>query len=266
MKRTLFTIGLIAFCHLQTYGQAVQASDLPNASSATALIKTTPDTAAVEKLAATGKPVLPRKYRKSARKAFFLSLLVPGSGEYYVGQKGYTKGFGATEAVIWSAALFNKYQGDMRRRDYIAYAAQQAGSNPGRSDDLYYQNIYEWPNSYWYNEDLVRQARELYPYDPAAQQAYVADKQYSEEDSWEWQNYDQFYYYRGLRVKSRNYLHRISYSVGASVLNHMLSAVNAARLAKRFNKRSKLSQAPDWRLECYSYQPETITLAFLRSF
>ncbi|MDP2806823.1 MAG: hypothetical protein Q8O74_01645 [bacterium] len=194
-------------------------------------------------------------------------MLVPGSGEYYVGQKGYTKGFVAAEAVIWSAAWYNKYQGDMRRRDYIAYAAQQAGSNSGRTDDFYYQNVYEWPNSYWYNEDQWRQARELYPYDPAAQQAYVADKLYSSEDSWEWQDYDQWFYYRGLRVKSRNALHRISYSVGASVLNHMLSAVNAARLAKRFNKqRAKLTQETDWRLECYSYQPETITLTFSRSF
>lgn len=155
----------------------------------------------------------------------------------------------------------------MRRRDYIAYAAQQAGSNPGRTDDFYYQNVYEWPNSYWYNEDQWRQARELYPYDPAAQQAYVADKLYPSEDSWEWQDYGQWFYYRGLRVKSRTALHRISYSVGASVLNHMLSAVNAARLAKRFNKqRTKLTQEPDWRLECYSYQPETITLTLLRNF
>ncbi|MBI5805021.1 hypothetical protein HZA73_03140 [candidate division TA06 bacterium] len=215
----------------------------------------------------TSKSIVSRKLRKSARKAFFLSLLVPGSGEYYAGQKGYTKGFVAAEAVIWSAAWYNNYQGNMRRRDYIAYAAQKAGSNSGRDDDFYYQNVYEWPNSYWYNEDQWRQARELYPYDPAAQQAYVSDKLYSPEDSWAWQNYDQWYYYRGLRVRSRNYLHRISYSVGASFLNHMLSAVNAARLAKRFNKqRTKLTQGPDWRMECYSYQPETITLTFSRSF
>ena len=267
MKKVLFLMGLIAVCIIQAQGQTSQSVDSSMAKSTDAIRKTIPDAADSVLGTISGKPALPRKYRKSARKAFFLSLLVPGSGEYYAGQKSYTKGFVAAEAVIWSAALFNKYQGDMWRRDYISYSAQQAGSNSGRTDDFYYQNVYEWPNSCWYNEDQWRQARELYPYDPAAQQAYVSDKLYSEEDSWEWQDYDQWFYYRGLRVKSRNALHRISYSVGASVLNHMLSAINAARLAKRFNKKPiKLTQEPDWRLECYSYQPETITLALLRSF
>ena len=266
MKKILFLMGLIAVCIFQAQGQTTQSIDSSRVKQTDAIGKATPGLADSSLVTIPGKSFLPKKSRKSARKAFFLSLLVPGSGEYYVGQKGYTKGFVSAEAVIWSAALFNKYQGDMRRRDYISYSAQQAGSNSGRTDDFYYQNVYEWSNSYWYNEDQWRQARELYPYDPAAQQAYVADKLYSEEDSWEWQNYDQWYYYRGLRVKSRNYLHRISYSVGASVLNHMLSAVNAARLAKRFNKRTKLSQISDWRLECYSYQPETITLTLLRCF
>ncbi len=267
MKKILFLMELIAVCTFQAQGQTTQSIDSSSVKQTDAIGKAIPGLSDSLMVTIAGKPVLPRKYRKSARKAFFLSLLVPGSGEYYVGQKGYTKGFVAAEAVIWSAALFNKYQGDMRRRDYISYAAQEAGSNSGRADDFYYQNVYEWPNSFWYNEDQWRQARELYPYDPAAQQAYVADKLYSEEDSWEWQSYDQWYYYRGLRVKSRNALHRISYSVGASVLNHMLSAVNAARLAKRYNKqRIKLTQGPGWRMECYSYQPETITLALLRSF
>ena len=253
MKKILFSMGLLILCLGSAQGQPLPSS---GSSQDGSIIKPSD---AVQK-AVTGKAdsalginsdksVLPRKFRKSARKAFFLSLLVPGSGEYYVGQKGYTKGFVAAEAVIWSAALFNKYQGDMWRRDYIGYAAQEAGSNSGRTDDFYYQNVYEWPNSFWYNEDQWRQARELYPYDPAAQQAYVEGKIYSEEDSWEWQNYDQWYYYRGLRVKSRNALHRISYSVGASVLNHMLSAVNAARLAKRFNKRTILG-SPSSELIC----------------
>jgi hypothetical protein len=258
MKKTLFLTGLSFLCFMQAYGQTVQPSDSLKKIPAVNTAKAIPDTTASAMAAVPGKTVVPKKLKKSARKAFFLSLLVPGSGEYYVGQKGYTKGFVAAEAVIWSAALYNKYQGDIRRRDYISYAAQQAGSNSSRTDDFYYQNVYEWPNSYWYNEDQWRQARDLYPYDPAAQQAYVADKLYSPEDAWEWQDYGQWEKYRSLRVKSRNSLHWISYSVGAAVLNHMLSAVN--------KQRTKLSQTADWRLECYSHRPETLTLTLWRSF
>jgi len=267
MKKIFILTGLVLISVYQTSSLAAQPQDSLNAGSPDSAINPASDTVSPVPAAKAGKPGLARKLRKSTKKAFFLSLLVPGSGEYYVEKKGYAKGFITAEAMIWSAALFNKYQGDMWRRDYISYAAQQAGSNSARTDDFYYQNVYEWPNSYWYNEDQWRQARELYPYDPAAQQIYVADKLYSSDDAWEWKDYDQWYYYRGLRVKSRNALHRISYSFGASILNHLLSAVNAARLAKRFNKqRAKITLDDYWRLECNSYRPETITLTFLRNF
>lgn len=267
MKKKLFIVGLLTIFFVQAYGQNDKTIEDSGVKPASITGKTITDASGPALGSDKENPSIPKKTKKSARKAFFLSLLVPGSGEYYVGYKNYAKGFIGAETVIWTAAVYNKYQGDVRRRDYIAYAAQQAGSNPGRTDDFYYQNVYEWPNSYWYNEDQWRQARELYPYDPAAQQAYVSDKLYSSVDSWEWLNEGQWYYYRGLRVKSRNALHRISYSVGASVLNHILSAVNAARLAKRFNKqRIRLTEVADWRMECYSYQPETITLMFSHNF
>lgn len=173
--------------------------------------------------------------RKSVRKAFFLSLAVPGAGEYYVGHKSYTRGFLASEAAIWTFALFSNYQGGMWRDDYIAYAAVQAGANSGRSDDRYYESIYEWPNSAWYNEYQWVEARDLYPDDPAAQAAYVADKLYAGGDAWEWESLEEWNRFRSLRVKSESAYRRVTYAAGAALLNHLLSAVNAARLAKGHN-------------------------------
>lgn len=175
--------------------------------------------------------------RRSVKKAFFLSLAVPGAGEYYVGQKRYTKGFLASEALIWSFALFSRYQGSMWREDYITFAAAQAGANSGREDDLYYQNIYEWPNSDWYNEYQWAEARDLYPDDPSAQAAYVADKLYSAADAWEWQSAEDWNRFRNLRVKSESAYRRVTYAAGTALLNHLMSAVNAARLAKGHNDR-----------------------------
>lgn len=201
---------------------------------------------------AEAKPKPPKP--KSIKRAFFLSLAVPGAGEYYVGQKRYTKGFLASEALIWSFALLSRYQGSMWKDDYIALAAQAAGANPGREDDLYYQNIYEWPNSDWYNEYQWAEARDLYPGDPAAQAAYVADKLYSAVDAWEWGSDEDWDRFRGLRVKSESAYRRVTYAAGAALLNHMLSAVNAARLAKSHNDKlprkrrlsMDLSVLPTW--------------------
>jgi len=175
--------------------------------------------------------------RKSIKKAFFLSLLLPGSGEYYVGQKGYTRGFLAAEGLIWSFALFSNFQGRMWRDDYIGYAAQEAGSNANRRDERYYKDIYEWPNSDWYNEYQWVLARDLYPDDPQAQAAYVADKLYAATDAWEWTTMEEWGRFRSLRVKSESAYRRVTYAMGAAVLNHLLSAVNAARMAKRYNNR-----------------------------
>lgn len=198
--------------------------------------------------------------RKSIKKAFFMSLLIPGAGEYYVGQKGYARGFLTAEGLIWSFALISNFQGRIWRNDYIGYAAQEAGSNPGRRDEQYYKDIYEWPNSAWYNEYQWVLARDLYPDDPAAQAAYVADKLYTGADAWEWTTMEEWERFRGLRVKSESAFRRVTYAAGAAVLNHLLSAVNAARVAKRYNSRAakKLS----WDLNLYPSPDGRLTFIF----
>lgn len=188
--------------------------------------------------------------RKSIKRAFFMSLAVPGAGEYYVGNKKYTAGFLTAEGLIWSFALVSKFQGEMWKRDYRDYAAQQAGANFTREDDNYYRDMYEYPNSDWYNEDQWRQAREQYPSDPAAQAAFVSGRLYAAEDAWRWQTEGEWSDYRLLRVRSRKALQRISYAVGSAVLNHLVSGVNAAWLARRYNKRQVIkAEAVRWRLD-----------------
>jgi|GEM_PF-4822523 TolB-like protein len=251
--------------------KAIAAELVPNVLNEAGSDKKEPGSIGAVAIAEGSKAKLPsvdrQRRKKSVKKAFLLSLLLPGAGEHYVGHKYYARGFLSAEGAVWSFALFSKIQGEIWRSDYVAYSAQEAGSNPGRSDDNYYQNIYEWSNSSWYNEDQWRQARELYPYDPAAQAAYVEGKLYSEEDSWAWADEAEWNHYRNLRVKSRSALHRISYSMGAAVLNRMLSSVNAARLAKRYNKnRLKTSSVWNWQLQCGSYAPSTLSLVLHSSF
>lgn len=186
------------------------------------------------------RPARPKK--KSLKKAFFLSLVLPGAGEYYSGSKVQARAFLGAEAAIWSFAGYSKFQGEMWRRDYRNYAALKAGANSLVGDDLYYQSIYEYPTSAIYNEEIWAEARLMYPDDPLAQEAYVSDKLYTGQDDWTWQTAAEWYQYRGLRVKSQEALHRISYSYAAALLNRLLSSVNAARLARQHN-RARLRRA-----------------------
>jgi len=206
--------------------------------------------------------------KKSIKKAFFLSLVLPGAGEYYAGAKTHAKAFLGAEALIWSFAAFSKFQGEMWKRDYRNFAAQQAGANPARTEDIYYQNIYEYSSSYWYNEDVWAEARMIYPDDPQAQESYVSGLLYGSPDDWSWQTSDDWYQYRGMRVKSQEALHRISYSYGAAVMNHLLSAVNAARLTKRYNKRrsTRAELDKEWQLRFLTDRGCDIGLALGKGF
>jgi hypothetical protein len=188
--------------------------------------------------------------RKSIKRAFFMSLALPGAGEDYVGNKKYAVGFATAEGLIWTFALVSKFQGEMWKRDYRVYAAQSAGANFSRADDDYYRDIYEYPNSDWYNEDQWRQAREQCPNDPAAQAEFVSGKLYESADAWRWRSDDEWSQYRSLRVRSRKTLQRISYAAGSALLNHLLSAVNAARLARTHNQRQIIkAEAVRWRID-----------------
>jgi len=57
--------------------------------------------------------------KKSLKKAFFMSLLLPGSGEYYAGAKTQAKAFLGAEAMIWSFAAFCR-PGPTRNRPRIS--------------------------------------------------------------------------------------------------------------------------------------------------
>ena len=74
--------------------------------------------------------------RKSMFKAAALSALVPGGGQYYVGNKRTAYYFFAAEALTWVGYASFKVYGNWREDDYIRYAAVNANANlDGKSDE-----------------------------------------------------------------------------------------------------------------------------------
>lgn len=252
MKKRSISIALFALASAlaaQTAPPADSTTPAPPAAPGEIIIREAPavTTAAVAPAAPAAKPPADRR---SIKRAFFMSLAVPGAGEYYVGNRKFAAGFLAAEGLIWSFALVSKFQGEMWKRDYRDYAAQRAGANYSRENDEYYRDMYEYPNSDWYNEDQWRQAREQYPNDLQAQAAFVSGRLYAAEDAWRWQTEEEWGGYRSMRVKSRKALQRITYAVGSAVLNHLVSGVNAAWLARRYNKRQVVkAEVVRWRLD-----------------
>lgn len=168
---------------------------------------------------------------KSAGKAFFLSFLVPGLGEFYAGSSLKGKIFLAVEAAIWSGfGTFEQYSA-WKRRDYELFSVAHAGVNLDGKDDDFFKNVGMYQDVRRYNADQLH-ARNM-------------DEVYWDEDfySWEWDSVDLQAKFSQIRDSSRKAHRRALNMVGVAVLNRLVSAIDAARTARAFNKRGQEDEA-----------------------
>ena len=183
--------------------------------------------------------------KKAAGKAFFLSLIVPGAGEAYLGRTGYTRFFLSVEAIAWGLLIANQLNINWQTKDYQSYAMQHAGVYRDGKDDDFWINIGKYNTIYDYNEQKRRE-RDV-------EAIYMENSFYA----WHWDSQANRYYYDLKRLETRELEAHTVYFMGAIVLNHLASAINALRLARGYNKQEELS----WRLDC-QYNPMTSRLMF----
>ena len=159
-------------------------------------------------------------------KAFFLSLAVPGAGEYYAGSKKAAGiAFGA-EAALW--AVYGGFQsyGRSWEHDYRIFAAAHAGVvNPAGKGHDYFSAIENYMNLVDYNDAKLQQRdlRAMYPegsgYD------------------WRWDSDESRRKFERMRIRSDRALRNSTFVIGGIALNHIISGIDAIRVARR-NSRS----------------------------
>lgn len=188
----------------------------------------------------------------SVKKAMFYSALVPGLGEIYT--QNYTKGafFLAAETAVIFSYLRLQNERDWAINSYKQYAFSVVGV-PKDMDDDYYQLIQNYMSSEEYNDNIIRDARNyflIYNTDPEGYEAYLEANLISEEDSWHWDNNDQWMSYRNLRLRKQDYEIYTNFAFAAAILNRIISVIDSAVEAKRLNRSrqyfGKLSVQPDW--------------------
>ncbi len=170
--------------------------------------------------------------KKSPSKAFLLSLALPGTGQLYSGDKTKAKVFLGAEAVWWGSFWLFKTLSNWKEEDYKNFAAAHAGVDlQGKSDD-FFSNL-----AFYGSRDEYNQFTRLYngPTEPI----------YPEDDlwNWEWESAEMRLKYRDLRNQSKTFDRRALYSVGAAILSRIVSGLDAARSAKRYNQKKSLEQA-----------------------
>jgi hypothetical protein len=129
------------------------------------------------------------------------------------------------ETILWGIYISNKVKLRWNKQDYKNYAVQHAGVIRVGKNDQYWIDIGKYDNIYEYNQQRRR--------DRDIQAIYQDNTDYY----WYWDNQSNRFYYDEKRIKTRQMEIRNIYFIGGIILNHVVSAINALRLARKHNRQ-----------------------------
>ncbi len=190
--------------------------------------------------------------KKSPKKAILFSLLLPGTGELYANSKTWGYTFLILEATAFGGYTAFSLNESWTRRDYrnlaIAHAKVSDPENdyftglaPGYSEQnpKYGYDFISYEGPEGYNEDVRAFARLIYPDDADKREVYINENLCPEKYSWTWEEKSYRRTYWDLRDKAWTANKRKKNIIAVLFLNRVLSAVNAARCTRNYNKNQE---------------------------
>lgn len=151
--------------------------------------------------------------------AGFLSLLMPGAGQLYNGDRGKALIFAGAEAAVWTSYLVFHTQAEGLSEDYRDYAGLFAGTS-GEHGETYWRAVGRYMSSEDYNVYLRMVAR-AEQVDPTGQ--IEAD------DAWFWRNDRYLSNYQTLRADANRAYDRRDFTVLFALINRAVSVYDAVR-------------------------------------
>ena len=161
--------------------------------------------------------------RRAPGLAAVYSLVVPGMGELYAGDFSSGKYFLVSEGLLWLTYAAFEIYGNAVRDDARLYAAANAGVIASGKNDQFFVDVGNFLNTADYNDKKLRDRTPSLVYDPAA--GY----------GWQWGSDAQRQTFRDQRVRSENMFNNEKFVGAAILINHVASAINAARAAIAHN-------------------------------
>ena len=195
--------------------------------------------------------------KKNPLLAVCYSLLLPGMGELYAGRFDVGRYSLIGEGALWLTYASYVHYGNWLRGDARQFAVDHSGANPAGKDDNFYVNLATYNSVYDYNEHQLQSRNITELYDPA--QGYY----------WNWDSDNDRNQFHELRISSDRVINNSKFVIAVIVVNHLVSAVNAARLVRKFN-RSLDEELGAWEVTSSLLggyrQPDGIQLTFERRF
>jgi hypothetical protein len=166
---------------------------------------------------------------KSASTAALLSLLLPGAGEVYAGAGTKGRIFMFSEASLWAGFFGFRTYSAWLKDDYKSYAASHAQINLQDKTDSFFDELAYYDNLDQYNQfgPLYNRGEKL-PY-PETDLWY-----------WQWDSRESRLHYRDMKNRSKDMSRRALYMVGLSLVNRVVSVVDALRTVKSYNRKRSL--------------------------
>lgn len=186
----------------------------------------------------------------STWKAVGLSVLLPGSGHWYLGNRNRAKVFFGIEAAGWGSFAGFLWFSNQREKDYQNYAVARAGVYALGKDEQFWRSLTFYENRDEYNK--------LGPITSANNPFYPEDASYN----WQWDSPASQAQYRLLRNSSKTAHRRAIFTLALLGVERLVAAADAYRIAKKINSKNKADN-----LEVY-FEPEPTggRLVLIRSF
>lgn len=168
----------------------------------------------------------------SAKKAFALSLVLPGLGHRHAeGGRWSTWGtaFAVADVGLWVSLFTGESKRDHLVQSYQTLARTAAGADISGKDRAYFLALASYPSSEAFREAMLR-TRQWDRIDYAERPGY----------DWAWNTGDNFSRYRSLREDAESLRRRRSVVIASLVANRIISGIVAARKAS-VSRRSRIS-------------------------
>jgi hypothetical protein len=207
----------------------------------------------------------------SPAKAVLYSLLLPGLGDYQLGNKGRASAFFAAEGIIWISYAAFQVQGGQREDDYEELAVRFAGvSRTGHSDE-FYATLRDYDNSDEYEADVKLDGRSeiilsgggLEDINADALDQYFTDNRLDDYEPWQWSSLDRRLQYSETRSSSKTSYRRADYMLAAAAANRVVSAIVAYTAARHANQAADVGYRLDF---APAARGVDVSLTFTRSF
>jgi hypothetical protein len=175
-------------------------------------------------------------------------------GELYAGGFDNGKYFLMAESGLWLTFASFELYGNWLQSDARRFAATHASASIDGKDDQFFVNVGNFSSVYDYNEKKLR--------DRDVNHVYDSNGSFF----WQWDNDQSRLRFRDLRVRSDNVFNNVRFVVGAIIVNHIASAINAGRVAVKKNK----DLASEWQVQTgllgSCLRPDGVVLTLRKTF